>query len=182
MFGPKTAIFAQKYLFLGTGRPCQLIWCPVGWWLWRAGCISRDTYLLHVVVLDIDICASQVRWSMWRKWLTAQSTPWLTKKRGIPISFLANSPFTSPSFCTNRNKIEQNQTWPQMHWTTCTCLGNLISYAIPSPSVKAYMGYWDLHVFLSTTVSPVLEMLFNFLTISSIFVNLLHYSIKSSGA
>ena len=24
-------------------------WWWVGWWLWRAGCISQDTYLLYVV-------------------------------------------------------------------------------------------------------------------------------------
>ena len=24
-----------------------LIWYTVGWWLWRAGCISQDTYLLY---------------------------------------------------------------------------------------------------------------------------------------
>ena len=45
-FGPKKA----KYVFfLGTYRPCQLIWCPVGCWLWRAGCTSQDTYLLYLV-------------------------------------------------------------------------------------------------------------------------------------
>ena len=44
IFGPKTAIFAPKYAFLGTYRPCWLIWCSVGRWLWRAGCISQDTY------------------------------------------------------------------------------------------------------------------------------------------
>ena len=47
MFGPKTAIFALNYALLGSYRPCRLIWCPVGWWLWRAGCISQDTYLLY---------------------------------------------------------------------------------------------------------------------------------------
>ena len=31
MFGPKMAIFAPKYAFLGTYRPCRLICCPVGW-------------------------------------------------------------------------------------------------------------------------------------------------------
>ena len=34
MFGPKTAIFALNYALLGSYRPCRLIWCPVGWWLW----------------------------------------------------------------------------------------------------------------------------------------------------
>ena len=45
-FGPKTTIFAPKYAFLGTYRPCRLIWL-VGWWLWCTGCISQDTYLLY---------------------------------------------------------------------------------------------------------------------------------------
>ena len=49
MFDPKTAIFAPKYAFLGTYRPCRLIWCLVGWWLWCAGNISQDTYLLYVI-------------------------------------------------------------------------------------------------------------------------------------
>ena len=39
MFGPKTAIFALKYAFLGTYRPCRLIWCPVGWLV--GGCSAR---------------------------------------------------------------------------------------------------------------------------------------------
>ena len=47
MFGPKTVIFAPKYSFLGTYRPCRLIWCTVVWWLWCADCISHDTYLLY---------------------------------------------------------------------------------------------------------------------------------------
>ena len=41
--------FGPKYAFLGSYRPCWFIWCPVGWWLWRAGCISQDTYLLYVI-------------------------------------------------------------------------------------------------------------------------------------
>ena len=49
MFGPRTAIFAPKYAFLGTKRPCRFIWCPVGWWLWRAGCILQDTYLHYSI-------------------------------------------------------------------------------------------------------------------------------------
>ena len=28
MFGPEMAIFAPKYAFFGTYRPCRLIWCP----------------------------------------------------------------------------------------------------------------------------------------------------------
>ena len=41
MFGPRTAIFAPKYAFLGTYRPWWLILCPVGWLVGGcgAGCI-----------------------------------------------------------------------------------------------------------------------------------------------
>merc|ERR1712200_347872 len=42
---PKIGIFGQ----FGPGHAGlfnALLW--VGWWLWRAGCISQDTYLLYV--------------------------------------------------------------------------------------------------------------------------------------
>ena len=53
MFGPKTAIFAPKYAFLGTYRPCLFIWCCwlVGRWLWCKGCISQDTYLFYLLAV-----------------------------------------------------------------------------------------------------------------------------------
>ena len=60
MFGPKTAIFAPKYAFLGTKRPCRFIWCPVGWWLWRASCISQDAYSLYDIPY-ICICCEAVK-------------------------------------------------------------------------------------------------------------------------
>ena len=50
LFGPKTAKFGPKYAFLvilamqAYSMPC---WWVI-WWLWRAGCISQDTYLLYV--------------------------------------------------------------------------------------------------------------------------------------
>ena len=42
---PKIGIFGQ----FGPGHAGlfnALLW--VGWWLWRAGCISQDTYLLYI--------------------------------------------------------------------------------------------------------------------------------------
>merc|ERR1712208_22484 len=42
---PKIGIFGQ----FGPGHAAlfnALLW--VGWWLWRAGCISQDTYLLYL--------------------------------------------------------------------------------------------------------------------------------------
>ena len=43
----KLGFFAQNWHFCSFwARPCQLIWW-VGWWLWHAGCISQDTYLLY---------------------------------------------------------------------------------------------------------------------------------------
>ena len=50
IFDPKAIKFCPKYAFLGTYRPCRFICCPVGWWLWRAGCISQDSYLLYWVI------------------------------------------------------------------------------------------------------------------------------------
>ena len=49
-FGPKLA-----FLFiLGQALPAHLVPCWwVGWWLWRAGCISQDTYLLYQNFLSL---------------------------------------------------------------------------------------------------------------------------------
>ena len=51
IFCPKTTKFGPKLAFLFSfgqalsaySVPC----CWVGWWLWRGGCISQDTYLLY---------------------------------------------------------------------------------------------------------------------------------------
>ena len=52
IFCPKKTKFGPKLAFLvnlGQGMHLVPCWC-VGWWLWRAGCISQDTYLLYWVV------------------------------------------------------------------------------------------------------------------------------------
>merc|ERR1712214_53188 len=49
IFCPKTAKFGPKLAFLvnlGQGMHLVPCWWVVGW-LWRAGCISQDTYLLY---------------------------------------------------------------------------------------------------------------------------------------
>ena len=56
---PKKAKFGQKYAFLGTYMLCWFIWCPVGWWLWRAGCISQDTFLLYVLHVIMALCSTR---------------------------------------------------------------------------------------------------------------------------
>ena len=52
IFCPKTTKFGPKLAFLvNLGQAMQVFLVPfwlVGWWLWRAGCISQDTYLLYV--------------------------------------------------------------------------------------------------------------------------------------
>ena len=58
IFCPKTTKFGPKLAFLvnfDQAMPAHLVpyWC-VGWWLWRAGCISQDTYLLYINTLRID--------------------------------------------------------------------------------------------------------------------------------
>ena len=51
IFCPKTTKFGPKLAFLvDMGLAMQVFLVPcwlVGWWLWRAGCISQDTYLLY---------------------------------------------------------------------------------------------------------------------------------------
>ena len=51
IFCPKTTKFGPKLAFLvNLGQAMQAYSVPcwwAGWWLWRAGCISQDTYLLY---------------------------------------------------------------------------------------------------------------------------------------
>ena len=53
IFCPKTTKFGPKLAFLvKLGQAMQAYSVPcwwVGWWLWRAGCISQDTYLLYFI-------------------------------------------------------------------------------------------------------------------------------------
>ena len=53
IFCPKTTKFGPKLAFLvNLGQAMQAYSVPcwlVGWWLWRAGCISQDTYLLYII-------------------------------------------------------------------------------------------------------------------------------------
>ena len=71
MFGLKTAIFAQKYAFLGTYKPCRLMmpYWLVGWWLWCAGCISQDSYLLIIVVTILIFDHSSSKGMELVKWM-----------------------------------------------------------------------------------------------------------------
>ena len=51
IFCPKTTKFGPKLAFLvNLGKAMQAYSVPcwwAGWWLWCAGCISQDTYLLY---------------------------------------------------------------------------------------------------------------------------------------
>ena len=53
IFCPKTTKFGPKLAFLvNLGQAMQVFSVPcwwVSWWLWRAGCISQDTYLLYLL-------------------------------------------------------------------------------------------------------------------------------------
>ena len=55
VFCPKTTKFGPKLAFLvNLGQAVQAYSVPcwwVGWWLWRAGCISQDTCLLYILHL-----------------------------------------------------------------------------------------------------------------------------------
>ena len=53
-FLPKNDQIWLKIVIFGQFWPghaglfCALLW--VGWWLWRAGCISQDTYSLYLLL------------------------------------------------------------------------------------------------------------------------------------
>ena len=57
IFCPKTSKFGPKLAFLvNLGQAMQAYSVPcwwAGWWLWRAGCISQDTYLLYVIYPEL---------------------------------------------------------------------------------------------------------------------------------
>ena len=63
----KKGFFAQKppnlariwhfWPLLAHSVPCW--W--VGWWLWRAGCISQDTYLLYLNKFSVNFCKALFR-------------------------------------------------------------------------------------------------------------------------
>ena len=60
-FSSKKRNFARNWHFwplLAHLAPC----CWVGWWLWRAGCISQDTYLLY----SSSISSSNIGSSLFR--------------------------------------------------------------------------------------------------------------------
>ena len=56
IFCPKTTKFGPILAFLvilGQALPAHLVPCWwVGWWLWRVGSISQDTYLLYLFIVD----------------------------------------------------------------------------------------------------------------------------------
>ena len=59
-FLPKNDQIWPKLAFLvNLGQAMQAYSVPcwwIGWWLWRAGCISQDTYLLYVKHLSAPWC------------------------------------------------------------------------------------------------------------------------------
>ena len=63
IFCPNTTKFGPKLAFLvNLGQAMQAYSVPcwwVGWWLWRAGYILQDTYLLH---LDDDVLTNVFVW------------------------------------------------------------------------------------------------------------------------
>ena len=73
IFCPKMTKFGPKLAFLvnlGQAMQAYSVHCWwVGWWLWRAGCISQDTYLLYVNLIF-------VKWVEWIFMLPFWIFPW----------------------------------------------------------------------------------------------------------
>ena len=66
IFCPKTTKFGPKLAFLvNLGQAMQAYSVPcwwVGWWLWRAGCISQDTYLLYNITISFPSSSVTESW------------------------------------------------------------------------------------------------------------------------
>ena len=65
---PEREGLAQKrpklafWVILGQALPANLVTCWwVGWWFWRANCISQDTYLLYVFVLSASLIVHELK-------------------------------------------------------------------------------------------------------------------------
>ena len=58
-FGPKLAFLVNLgQAMQAYSVPCRL----VGWWLWRAGCIAQDTYLLYTSIVGVvKYCQLSIR-------------------------------------------------------------------------------------------------------------------------
>ena len=83
---PKIGIFGQ----FGPGHAGlfnALLW--VGWWLWRAGCISQDTYLLYLGVKGFSRAVKYLEAASWR---SGQQSP---QTQITPLS-LSTSTLLSP--------------------------------------------------------------------------------------
>ena len=84
MFGPKTTIFAPKYAFLGTYRPCYLF----GWLVGGCGAraLSHKTPIFFIYDCLGMFMKLQVPWV-----LGAYSTDWLSNWQGASVCFTRNS-------------------------------------------------------------------------------------------
>ena len=94
IFCPKRTIFGPKLAFLvNLGQAMQAYSVPcwwAGWWLWRAGCISQDTYLLYVFlyllcrsceekrheIQEFNYFFSSLMWGLGRHWGEISSSSW----------------------------------------------------------------------------------------------------------
>ena len=71
IFCPKTTKFGPKLAFLvDLGQAMQAFSVPCWWvssWLWRAGCISQDTYLLYEYLYKL---CQKICYKYFNKWIT----------------------------------------------------------------------------------------------------------------
>ena len=113
IFCPKTTKFGPKLAFLvNLGQAMQAYSMPcwwVGWWLWRAGCISQDTYLLYSKLFNWRIARHVRRYVPYSCAIVSQSV--------IPDHFFLQSDY---GFCKMiwydklQNKVFNEAEWKEL--------------------------------------------------------------------
>ena len=128
IFCPKTTKFGPKLAFLvNLGQAMQAYSVPcwwVGWWLWRAGCISQDTYLLYNIIIFHNI-------------LFAKSGLIISERTFSqnPASFLSISLSGLPGFSLRSHHISHKNTRGR-HTPQNTCKKHIIQTKFTQSELK----------------------------------------------
>ena len=120
IFCPTTTKFGPKFVFLvNLGQAMKAYSVPCWWvgrWLWRAGCISQDTYLLYVLyIYMLDAISSSPRCCRTSSALSRAS--W--RRRRKPRRWLKTTSFGKSQVYTH-TQIFKSRRW----WRRNKCLTN----------------------------------------------------------
>ena len=138
IFCPKTTKFGPKLAFLVIlGQAMQAYSVPclwVGWWLWRAGCISQDTYLLYTYVVSkvvfngavctYIVCKVVSHWcSLHARWCNVSCQLQRLLERSLSSSSFSSSPSPYLEHASRPGLVRRGLTMnPYICSLCCLCL------------------------------------------------------------